>query len=184
MVPNLKDIAKWVEHDERRKIRLAKVKEILKAWEDLFFITTGEEVYKKSPGFDDYSSFEKRMRQSFEKTWQKHFPEGKFAEGDDIGPPGVLLDELKDLLSVNFTPPQDGEEIAINLLLLKEYYRSKFFFPSIEMALDLSLCKLIGAINRLYGAARARGETILTGRKNRRKKLLQTKLLSLRLFMN
>jgi hypothetical protein len=39
VVPNLIEAAGWVEQDERRKIRLAKVKEILKAWEDLFFIT-------------------------------------------------------------------------------------------------------------------------------------------------
>jgi hypothetical protein len=151
----------------RHEVRQEKLKEIMKAWEDLFFILAGEDVYKKYSGGNHYSSFEKRIRQGFEKSWQKHLAEGKFTE-KDIGPPGVLLDSMGDLLKVNYLPPPAGEDIATDLILLKEYYRSNFFSPSVEMALDLSLCKLIGAVNRLYGAARVRGETILTA-KNKQK---------------
>lgn len=170
METNLSEAARWAEQERRGKIRLAKLEEIRNAWDDLFFILKGEEIFKKSK-HSDYSSFEKTMRQAFEKTWQKHLSERNSQESGDVKPPGILLKQLGELLSVNFTPPTDGKDIAVDLIQLQEYYRSNLFFPSIEMALDLSLCKLIGAVNRLYGVARARGETILTGRKKQQKKV-------------
>ena len=38
MEPNLSEVAQRIEHEKQRKIRLAKIEEIMKAWDDLFFI--------------------------------------------------------------------------------------------------------------------------------------------------
>lgn len=152
MEPNLFDVAQGVLREERDKIRLAKIEEIRRAWDDLFFIVLGEEVYT---GSVDYTSFEKNMRMAFEKTRQR---ERDPIETCQITPSGALLKQLGELMSVDYTPPQTGEGIADDLILLRKYYRSNFFFHSVEMALDLSLCKLIGAVNKLCAIAIQRGK--------------------------
>ena len=120
MEPNLRDAAQRVEHEERRKIRLAKIEEITKAWDDLFFVIAGEKVFKKIPG--DYSSFEKSMRQSLIEAGH-HLKEGHpTVVGAYIPPPGDLLNKLGKLLSVDYVPPQDGKGIAVDLIHLREYY--------------------------------------------------------------
>ena len=70
------------------------------------------------------------------------------------------------LLDLDYNPPQDWQDISQHLLLVVSYYSNgNTFIPSIEMRVDLSLSKLIGAVNRLFGGAKARGETVLSGRK-------------------
>jgi hypothetical protein len=152
MEPNLRDAAQRVVQEERRKIRLAKIEEITKAWDDLFFVIAGEKVFKKTPG--DYSSFEKSMRKSLEEANQHHLTEAP--------PPIDLFNNLGELLSVDYVPPRDGKGMAFDLIRLREYYRSDFFFPSVEMALDLSLCKLIGNVKKLYAITSQKGERDLT----------------------
>jgi hypothetical protein len=173
MDPNLKDAARWVRNEEQHKIRLAKIEEVMKTWDDLFFILAGEEVFKKSPGVSDYSSFEKSMRSNLEEA-RKKLKEGSHTETYHK-PPSVLLDQLDKLVSVNYTPPQDAVKIAADLLSLITYYHSNIFLPSIEMILDLSMCKLIRAVSKLFGAAKARGETILTGRKKQKEEIANKK---------
>jgi len=158
MKPSLIKVAQLVTQEDRRKIRIAKLKEITKAGDDLFFILAGEEVFKKSLKFDNYSSFEKGMRQLIEKARHRHRTEGPTT----VPPPGDLLNQLKELLSVDYTPPQAGEDMGGDLIALANYYRSNFFVPSIEMILDLSLCKLIGAVNKLCAIAIQKGERELT----------------------
>jgi hypothetical protein len=158
---NLVEVAKQVMEEEWRKIRIAKIEEIGKLWDDLFFIRVGEEVFKKDPGVRDYASFEEIMRQHLEKARQKD----SLKEGFVTKPPSVLMDELGELLQLDYSPPNDVEDISFDLIRLKVYYNSNLFFPSIERVVDLSLCKLIRSVCKLCGAARARGETILTGRK-------------------
>jgi len=41
---------------------------------------------------------------------------------------------------------------------------------------DLSMCKLIGVVNRLYGDAKARGATILSGRKKQEENVASSKI--------
>lgn len=155
MEPNLRDAAQRVEHEERRKIRLAKIEEITKALDDLFFVIAGETAFKKTPG--DYSSFEKSMRKSLEET-------GYHLKEDPTTAPQLndLLNNLGKLLSVDYVPAQDGKRMAVDLIRLGEFYRSDFFFTSVEMALDLSLCKLIGNVKKLYAITSHKGERELT----------------------
>lgn len=167
MEPNLRDAAQWAENGKRRKIRLAKIEEITRAWDDLFFILAGEEVFLKIPRVSDYYSFEKKMRQALEEGKHHHLTE----DYPTAPPPDDLLNQLGELLSVDYTPPQTGNDMACDLIDLGKYYRSNFFSPSIEMILDFSLCKLMKAIGRLYGAVKARGETILTGRKKQKEEI-------------
>ena len=75
---------------------------------------------------------------------------------------GDLLNQLGKLLSVDYVPPQDGTGMAVDLIRLREYYSSDLFFPSVEMALDLSLCKLIGNVKKLYAIASQKGKRELT----------------------
>jgi len=156
MEPNIRDAAQRVEHEKRLKIRVAKIEEITKAWDDLFFILAGEEVFKKIPG--DYSSFEKSMRKSLEEANQHYLTE------DLTTAPQLndLLNNLGKLLSVDYFPPQDGKGMAVDLIRLREYYRSDLFFTSVEMVLDLSLCKLIGNVKKLYAITSHKGERELT----------------------
>ena len=160
MEPNLREAAKWAEREKWRKIRLAKIGEIMKVRDDLIFIRMGEDAFKTSP-FSDYSSFEKIMRQGLEEARQRH----PLGEDDFSRPPAVLADQLDRLLRLDYEPPQAVNAISIDLTRLEFYYRSDLFYSSIERALDLSLCKLIRSVCRLIGATRARGETTLTGRK-------------------
>jgi hypothetical protein len=180
MERNLIEVAELVKQEDRRQVRLAKLKEIKKAWDDLFFILPGEDIFKKMPGVSDYSSFEKRMRQSLGKSTPPYLIEAPVI----IYPLGDLLIQVEKLLSIDYVPPQGGEDIAADLMGLADYYHSNFFSPSIEMFLDLSLCKLIGAVNRIYGATKARGETILTGRKKQKKEVDSSKTLVAEAFYN
>jgi len=67
MEPNLREITQGIEHEERAKCRSAKRDEISKAGDDLFFVLAGENVFKKSPQFSDYASFEKGLRSTLEQ---------------------------------------------------------------------------------------------------------------------
>jgi hypothetical protein len=164
MESNLRDVAEVVEHEELSRIRLSKIEEITKAWDDLFFVLAGKDVFKKIPGISDYSSFEKSMRQSLEEA-SHYLPE----EPITTPPPGDLLNQLGELLSVDYVPPQDGKGMAVDLIRLREYYRVDFLFPSIETALDLSLCKLIGSVKKLCAIAVQKGERELTRTKRTNK---------------
>jgi hypothetical protein len=171
MGQNLIEVAELVKQEDRRQVRLAKLKEILKAWDDLFFILVGEDVFKKMPGVSNYSSFEKGMRQSLEESEHCHL----MGTPATVHPPDDLLKQVGKLLSVDYAPPQDGKGMAVDLMGLSAYYRSNFISPSIEMVLDLSLCKLIGVVNRMYGATQARGKTILTGRKKQKEEVASSR---------
>jgi hypothetical protein len=152
MAPSLRDAVNPKEDIKRREIRLAKIEEIDKAWDDLFFIMAGEEVFKKIP--EDYSSFQKSMRQSLEEA-RRDLLTGKPITAP---PSGNLLNKLGELLSVHYNPPQNGEGMAADLRHLREYYCSDFYSSSVEMALDLSLCKLIGNVKKLYAITSQKGE--------------------------
>lgn len=161
MEPNLGKAARWAEQEKLSKIRLAKINEITKIWKDLFFILAGEEVFMKIPGVSDYSSFEKSMEQELEEAEQKHLKKGHpVPVGAYIPPPIDLLNQLGELLHLNYIPPQAGKDMAVDLITLKGYYQGVFFSSSIEMVLDLSLCKLIMAISELNAVARQRGITL------------------------
>jgi len=178
MAPSLRDAATRVEDEKLRKIRLAKIGEITKAWDDLFFVLKGEEVFKKIPGVSDYSSFEKSMRLALEEDKHQHFTEAPF----NPQPPGDLLEQLGKLLSVDYAPPHAGKDMAIDLTSLKYYYHCNFFHPTIEMALDLSLCKLIRAICELYAVAQERGIKTLSPTKAKKIKALSRKTAVLEAF--
>jgi hypothetical protein len=167
MERNLIEVAELVKQEQRCEVRLAKLKEIKKAWDDLFFILAGEDVFKKMPEVSDYSSFEKRMRKSLEKRT----PHNLIQAPATIHPPGDLLIQVEKLLSVDYSPPQSGEDIMADLIGLAEYYQSDFFSASIEMALDLSLCKLIRLVCTLGATARERGITTLSPTKAKKAKI-------------
>lgn len=142
MEPNLRDVAEEVEREKLREIRLAKIQEISKAWDDLFFILAGTKSFEKFKG--GYSSFEKSMRQSFKEI------EYNYGSDESIRPSSsAITGRLGKLLSVDYVPPQDGKRMASDLIQLGEYYLSDSFVLSIEMVLDLSLCKLIGKIKEI-----------------------------------
>jgi hypothetical protein len=115
-----------------------------------FFILAGEEVFKKSPEFSDYASFEESMRQTLVEVGGKQRQQGSQTTGNHRNPPRDLLDQGGKLMRLDYTPPQHGKELAVDLLRLQDYYRSNFFHPSMEMILDLSLCKVIRAVCKLY----------------------------------
>jgi hypothetical protein len=172
MTLSLRDAVSSEDDEKRRKIRLAKLEEISKAWNDLFFIVAGEEVFKKIPGVSDYPSFEKSMRLSLEEAKEPPF----------TAPPGDLLARLGELLSLDYSPPQAGEHIAGDLINLQDYYRGNFFNPTIEMVLDLSLCKLIRAVCMLHAAAQERGTRTLSPTKARTIKAVSRKTVVLEAF--
>jgi hypothetical protein len=121
-------------------------------------------VFKEISG--DYSCFEKSMRESLEEAKQHLLTE-------DIATAPLLNDlmnNLGKLLSVDYVPPQTGKGMAVDLIRLHEYYCSDFFFPSVEMVLDLSLCKLIGNVKKLYAI------TSLTGKREFTRTIKATKV--------
>ena len=144
--------------EKRRKIRLAKLEEIRKAWDDLFFVLAGEEVFKKIPGVSDYPSFERSMRLSLEDANHHHLTE----KPGTTSPSGDLFKKLGKLLCVDYVPPQDGKGMAVDLIIIRDYYSSNVFIPSVEMALDLSLCKLIANLKNLYAITSQKGKRELT----------------------
>jgi hypothetical protein len=167
-----------IDDEEVQAIRHFKLKELQKAWDDLFAIGIVPVLYSRHPEYADYTTFEERFRKNSKVTWgsipnvlEKINSEiEKMNTGEEITfgikLKGIKEDEydlVDELLSLDYSPPQYWNSISDHLLILVGYY--SIFIPSIEMRADLFLCKLIGAINRLYGAAKARGETILTGRK-------------------
>jgi hypothetical protein len=172
MTLSLRDAAGTQDDETRRKIRLAKLDEIRKAWDDLFFVLAGEEVFKKIPGVSDYPAFEKSMRLSLEEAKEPPF----------TAPPGDLLARLGELLSVDYTPPRTGIDMAGDLISLQDYYRSNFFYPAIEMALDLSFCKLIRAVCVLQAAAQERGIKTLSPTKAKKTKAVSRKTTVLEAF--
>jgi hypothetical protein len=172
MGPNLREVAEW------REVRVAKLKEILKAWHDLFFILVGDDVFKKMPGVSDYSFFEKKMRRSLEEAQPPHLVKAP----PTVLPPDDLLKQVGKFLSIDYFPPQDGKGMAVDLMGLAAYYQSNSFSSSVEIILDLSLCKLIGAVNRMYGATEARGKTALTGRKKHKEGVSSSRSLILEAF--
>ena len=167
MATNLRDVAQEAVQEMRRKIRRAKISTIRKVWDDLFFVLVGEEVFKRIPDARDYSSFENELRMLLEKTERPHpiIIADLFPVTDLPDNVGDLLARLGKLSSVDYAPPKNGKNMAIDLLRLQDYYMIDLLIPEIEMALDLYLCKLIRTISRLYATAQARGRTILTGRK-------------------
>jgi len=126
MEPNLREAAHEGEHEERAKIRLAKMEEIRKAWDDLFFILAGEEVFKKSHEFRDYASFEESLRQTLEEVGDNQRQKGSQTTDNHMKTPRDLLDQGGKLARLDYTPPQHGKELAVDLLQLQEYYRSIF----------------------------------------------------------
>jgi hypothetical protein len=171
-----------IDDEEVQAIRHFKLKELQKAWDDLFAIGIVPVLYDRHPEYTDYGTFEEGFREKFKITWgsipnvlEKIDPEiEKMKNGDEItigikikgieeGEEDIFFEEL---LSLDYSPPQDWKGIYRHLLILVGYYsNANIFIASVEMRVDLSLCKLIGAANRLYGTVKARGETILTGRK-------------------
>jgi hypothetical protein len=171
-----------IDDEEVQAIRHFKLKELQKAWDDLFAIGIVPVLYGRHPEYTDYRTFEESFREKSKITWgsipdvlEKINPEiekmnigekitiGIKVKGIEENEVDLFLDEM---LSFDYNPPHDWNVISEHLLILVGYYsNANMFMPSIEMRADLALCKLIGAANRLYGAVKARGETILTGRK-------------------
>jgi len=187
MKENLDEIT-HISEDEVRAIRSYKLQEIHKAWNDLFAIGIVPILYGRHPEYIDYKSFEQGFRERFETTCgntqivsakidyeiQKIGSDGKVVIGIKLR--GIGEDEMdlfkNELLSLEYSPPKDWKDIAQHLLILVSYYSNgNIYIPSIEMRADLSLCKLIGAVNRLYGAAMIKGETRVAGRKRQVKNL-------------
>lgn len=171
--------------EELQAIRYFKIREIQKAWEDLSSIGIVPVLYVRHPDYMDYKSFDDSFREKFKITWgdnqialakiNSEIEKMNSDEGLVIGIKlrGIRDDELDlfdKLLSLDYLPPEDWNDIALHLRLLIGYYSNgNMFIPSIEMRADLSMCKLIGAVNKLYGAARVEGETRLAGRKKQGK---------------
>ena len=187
MKENLDEITS-ISEEEVRAIRYYKLQEIQKAWDDLFAIGMVPILYERHPEYMDYKTFEQGFRERFKSTWgnseivsagidseiKKMGSDEKVVIGIKLK--GIGEDELdlfeNKLLSLDYSPPPDWKDIAQHLLILVSYYsHGNIYIPSIEMRVDLSLCKLIGAVNRLYGAAMIKGETRVAGRKRQEKNL-------------
>jgi len=161
-----------ISEEEVRAIRHYKLKEIRKAWDDLFFIGIAPELYKNRANYTDYKTFEEGFRKKFDQIYRNNqsITEEILLEEDIFnGIKGVkedLENEMDMLLSLEFIPPQDWRNIANLLQFLITYFGSNIYFPSIEMRLDLSLCKLMKAIGELSVIAGANGAELARVKKS------------------
>lgn len=184
MPMDLEELA-HISEEQLQAIRYFKLKEIQKAWDDLFAIGLVPVLYKRHPEYVDYKTFERGFREKFKAIWGRNQIELAKIDSeiekvilDEEVSIGITLKGIGDneleffdkLLSFDYIPPNNLESISQHLLLMISYYSNgNIFIPFIEMRLDLSLCKLIGAVNRLFGAAKLEGETRLAGRKKQGK---------------
>jgi len=58
-----------ISEEELQAIRYFKLKEIQKAWDDLFAIGLVPVLYEKHPEYMDYKTFEDGFREKFNATW-------------------------------------------------------------------------------------------------------------------
>ncbi len=191
MQKDLEELAHICE-EELQAIRHYKLQELQKAWDDLFAIGLVPVLYERHPEYMDYKTFEGGFREKFKTFWgsnqivlakmnseiEKMSSDEKLVIGIKLR--GIGQDEFDlffdELLSLDYTPPPDLQGISQHLLILVGYYSNgNIFIPSIEMRADLSLCKLIGAVNRLYGATKVEGETRIAGRKKQDKNVESSK---------
>jgi hypothetical protein len=175
-----------IKAEEMQAIRHYKLLEIQKAWDDLFAVGIVPVLYDRHPEYVDYKIFEQSFREKLKATrGDSQNLSGKIdaeikkiaSVGDEVTV-GIQLKGIEDdefdlfdkILYLNYIPPQDWQGITQHLSLLISYYSNgNIFIPAIELRADLSLCKLIGAVNRLYGATMVKGETRLAGRKKQEK---------------
>lgn len=106
--------------EELHAIRLFKLKELEKVWNELLVIGTVPSLYERHSEYVDYKPFEEGFRASSKVIFEerKHIIEKIKSEiGDiyyeneaNIGIKGINKDEiviLEILLSLDYTPPQD-----------------------------------------------------------------------------
>jgi hypothetical protein len=184
MATNLRDVAQEVVQEMRRQIRRAKIETIRKAWDDLFFVLVGEEVFKRIPDARDYSSFENELRMLLEKTERPHpiIIADLFPVTDLPDNVGDLLARLGKLSSVDYAPPKNGKNMAIDLLRLQGHYMIDLLIPEIEMVIDLSLCKLIRAVCVLHAEVNKKGHRTLSPIKAKQMKTASRKTVVLEAF--
>ena len=183
METNLRDVAQEIAQEMRRQIRRSKLEEIKKAWDDLFFILEGEEVFKRIPGARDYSSFENELRMLLEEAERPHpIIADLFPVTDPPVNVGDLLARLGKLSSVDYAPPKNGKNMAIDLLRLQGHYMIDLLIPEIEMVIDLSLCKLIRAVCVLHAEVNKKGNRTLSPIKAKQMKTASRKIVVLEAF--
>lgn len=152
-----------------RRFGITKCRSLKKAWEDLFAIGIVPVLYERHPKYMDYKTFEDGFRKNSNVTLASKQTlllminseiEKMDFEGElifTIKLKGIEEDEFDlfdKLLSLDYSPPPALQDISTHLLILVDYYSNdNIYIPSIEMRADLSMCKLIGVVNRLYGAS-------------------------------
>jgi hypothetical protein len=164
--------------EEVQAIRHYKVEELKKAYDDLFTIGIVPVLYEKQPKYIDYKTFEENFRKKLKVAANNRMVKINSEIEKRVSEEGVTfviklegmqedeLDLFDKMLSLDYSPPSDFQDISTHLLILVGFYiRGNTYIPSVEMRVDLSMCKLIGVVNRLYGATEARGKTTLSGRK-------------------
>ena len=69
MPMDLEELA-HISEEQLQAIRYFKLKEIQKAWDDLFAIGLVPVLYKRHPEYVDYKTFESGFREKFEAIWE------------------------------------------------------------------------------------------------------------------
>lgn len=175
--------------EEVQAIRHYKVQELKKAWDDLFTIGIVPVLYERHPKYMDYKTFEENFRKKLKVAASNRMlkinSEIEKRDSEEgvtfaIKLEGIEEDEFDlfdEILFLDYSPPPDFQDIATHLLILIGYYSNgNIYIPKIEMRADLSMCKLIGVVNRLYGATEARGKTTLSGRKKQEENVASSQI--------
>ena len=100
------------------------------------------------------------MRQALADARQKYLKKSCSTETGQTKPFYVLLNQ--ELLSIDYAPPQDMMDILPDLMDLYVHYCINSFIPSIETALDFSLCKLLVAVKTFCTITSLKGSRELT----------------------
>jgi hypothetical protein len=117
--------AHHIHEDEIQAIRVAKMKEVRKALDDLHAAGIVPAVYERFPEYVDYKAFQKDVMESLEVTWGDNrtieavidAATKNLAPGEEIVIAVKSIREDEDtqvdkLLSLNYVPPQDCKAIA------------------------------------------------------------------------
>jgi hypothetical protein len=192
MQEDLEEIFRMSE-EEVQAIRHYKVQELKKAWGDLFAIGIVPVLYERQPKYMDYKTFEEGFRKNSNVFWANKQTQllkinseiEKMDSEEEFNVFAIKLKGIEEdefdlfdkLLYLDYSPPTTLPEISTHILILLGYYSNgNIYIPEIEMRADLSMSKLIGVVNRLYGATEARGKTILSGRKKQDENVASSKI--------